>query len=84
MNLQLVYRYYLSLLKNGNMFYGKNKKTKGPKKKEESPTWTFNVLSVAPRLLIVKAPVILILNSLLMKICQSTLFEGGRAILMKN
>ena len=62
----------------------KKQKNKRTKKKEESPTWTFSVLSVAPRLLIVKAPVKLILNSLLMKICQSTLFEGGRAILMKN
>ena len=39
----------------------KNKRTK--KKKEESPTSRVNVLSVAPRLLIVKAPVKLILNS---------------------
>ena len=40
----------------------KNKRTK-KKKKEESPTWRVNVLSVAPRLLIVKALVKLILNS---------------------
>ena len=40
----------------------KNKRTK-KKKKEESPTWRVNVLSVAPRLVIVKAPVKLILNS---------------------
>ena len=39
MNLQLVYRYILSLSKNENMFYEKNtKQTKGPqnKKKEMS------------------------------------------------
>ena len=40
----------------------KNKRTK-KKKKEESPTWRVNVLSVAPQLLIVKAPFKLILNS---------------------
>ena len=63
MNLQLVYRYILSLSKNGNMFYQKRKKQKDQKKKEESPTWRVNALSVVPRLLIVKAPVKLILNS---------------------
>jgi len=63
MNLQLVYRYILSLSKNGNMFYEKTKKQK-EQKKEESPTWRVNALSVAPRLLIVKAPVkLIILNS---------------------
>ena len=46
------------------MFYEKTKKQKDQKKKkEESPTWRVNVLSVAPRLVIVKAPVKLILNS---------------------
>ena len=46
------------------MFYEKTKKQKDQKKKKgESPTWRVNVLSVAPRLLIVKAPVKLILNS---------------------
>ena len=45
------------------MFYEKRKKQKDQKKKEESPTWRVNALSVAPRLLIVKAPVKLILNS---------------------
>ena len=38
MNLQLVYRYILSLSKNESMFYEKYKKqkTKGPKKKERN------------------------------------------------
>ena len=45
------------------MFYEKTKTQKDQKKKEESPTWRVNVLSVAPQLLIVKAPFKLILNS---------------------
>ena len=37
MNLELVYRYILSLSKNENIFYEKTQnKTKGPKKGEES------------------------------------------------
>ena len=53
---------YFKSVKKWKYVLRKNKK-KGPKKKEESPTWRVNVLSVAPRLLIVKAPVKLILNS---------------------
>ena len=36
MNLQLVYRYILSLSKNGSMFYEKTKKQKDQKKGRES------------------------------------------------
>ena len=55
---------YFKSVKKWKYVLRKNKKTKGPKKKkEESPTWRVNVLSVAPRLLIVKAPVKLIRNS---------------------
>ena len=53
MNLQLVYRYILSLSKKENMFYEKNK----TKQKKEVPsagveprtTCKVNVLSIAPR-----------------------------------
>ena len=64
MNLQLVYRYILSLSKNESMFYEKYKKTKtktkGPKKKTEKyysrqvlnprpPTCYLDTLPIAPR-----------------------------------
>ena len=54
---------YFKSVKKWKYVLRKNKNTKGPKKKEESPTWRVNVLSVAPQLLIVKAPFKLILNS---------------------
>ena len=51
MNLPLVYRYILSLSKNGNMFYEKPKKQKDQKKKGRESDVGVNVLSVTPRLL---------------------------------
>ena len=60
MNLQLVYRYILSLSKNENLFYEKKNKTKQKDKKSvprrESnpglPTYKRDAVSVAPRQLI--------------------------------
>ena len=72
MNLQLVYRYMLSLSKNENIFTKKqkqkdqNKKGKsfrGQESNPSPPTWKANALSVAPRLhdQIIKASVNLII-----------------------
>ena len=86
MNLQLVYRYILSLSKNENMFYEKNKTKQKPppppkkskRQKEKKRKESFHRRESNP------GPSTYKVNALSMKFCGSTLFEAGIALFMRN
>ena len=55
MNLQLVYRYILSLSKNENLFYEKKRhnKTKGQKQKRNKTLWSVHFGVVVVELIVI-------------------------------
>ena len=91
MNLQLAYRYILSLSKNESMFKKKKndqeRRKKSFRQRESNPkplTCKGNAFSIAPRQPLLIIGVKLIILFLPMKFCWWTLFEVGRALFKKN